>query len=131
MSAYESWFAPVPRSSGLSTITGLVLVTDPRASVATTLVLQEMGYAVDLGSEPTYALRWLRHTRYDVVVLGGAEVATATFAERIRRAAPDARIIMIASGDLAPEAMERLQVEVLLPPVDVNMLVARLVPVQQ
>lgn len=126
MSAFESWFAPVPRSEGLSAITALVLVTDPRASVATTLVLQEMGYAVDLGSEPTYALRWLRRTRYDVVMLGGPEVATARFADRIRKAAPDSRIIMMASSDLPSDEMERLQVEVLAPPVDVNMLVERL-----
>lgn len=128
MSAYESWFAPVPRSDGLSAITALVLVTDPRASVAATLVLQEMGYAVDLGSEPAYALRWLRHTRYDIVLIGGPEVATAAFAERIRKAAPTSRIIMMASSDLPPRAIERLQVEVLAPPVDVNMLVERLIP---
>jgi DNA-binding NtrC family response regulator len=127
VSAYDSWFAPVPRSTGLSAATALVIVTEPRASVATTLILQEMGYTVDFGSEPAYALRWLRRARYDVVMLGGPEVATPAFAERLRRAAPDSRIILLAESPLPEGALDRLRVEVLPPPVDVNTLVRQLV----
>ncbi len=128
MSDPEYWFAPLPRSGGLAARSALVLITDPRAAVAATLVLQEMGYTVDLGSEPTYALRWLRRARYDVVLAGGAGVATVEFASRLREAAPDARVLLMAERPLLEGDLGALNIEVLRLPMDVNALVARFMP---
>lgn len=124
----EGWFAPNARSQGLTARSALVLVTDPRAAVAATLVLQEMGYTVDLGSEPGYALRWLRRARYDVILAGGVGVAIPTFAARLREAAPDARILLMAERALMDGDLGALRVEVLQMPMDVNALVACFMP---
>lgn len=123
MSGLENWFAPVPRSEGLAAQSALVVITDPRSAVATTLILQEMGLTVDLGTEPAYALRWLRRARYDVIVAGGPGVATLPFAARVRAAAPDARILLFVEEDLPEGDLDALDIEVLRPPVDVNVLV--------
>ncbi|MCK9486995.1 MAG: hypothetical protein M0R73_09930 [Dehalococcoidia bacterium] len=127
----EDWLAPPgrePLGRGMGTRSALVLITDPRAAVAATLVLQEMGHTVDLGSEPAYALRWLRRARYDVVLAGGAGVATPRFAARLREAAPDARILLMAERTLADDDLGDAGIEVLRLPMDVNALVARFMP---
>ena len=127
MSHLDGWFAPLPRSGGLAARTALVVVSEPRAAVASTLVLQEMGYTVDLGSEPAYALRWLRRARYDVVLAGGAGVATTEFAASLRDAAPDSRILLLAERALAEGDLGALRIEVLQLPTDVNSLVERFI----
>lgn len=125
MTLFEGWFAPVPRSAHTSARSGLVIMSDPRPAVATTLILQEMGLTVDLGAEPDYALRWLRQARYDVVVVGGPGVGVLSFATRLRDAAPRSRILVVPEPGMRPEDAARIHVEVLTPPVDVNQLVSR------
>jgi len=127
MTPFEGWFAPVPRSAHTAARSGLVIMSDPRPAVATTLILQEMGLSVDLGAEPAYALRWLQQARYDVVVAGGPGVGVLSFASRLRDAAPQSRILVVPEPGMRPEDAIRLHVEVLDPPVDVNQLVARFI----
>lgn len=122
MAAFEGWFAPVPRGESMSARSALVVMSDLRPAVATTLILQEMGLTVDVGVEASFALRWLRRARYDVVVAGGPGVGDLAFAAQLRDAAPSARIVLLAEPHTAVEA-GRLGVEVLTPPLDVNVLV--------
>ena len=124
MTLFEGWFAPVPWSDRTATRSGLVIMTNARAAVATTLILQEMGLTVDVGAEPEYALRWLRQARYDVVVAGGPGVGVAAFAANLRDAAPESRIVIVPEPEMNPDDAGILQVEILEPPVDVNQLVA-------
>ncbi len=128
MSNIDGWFAPLPRSEGMAANTALVLVSDPRAAVAATLILQEMGYTVDLGSEPGYALRWLRRARYDVILAAGPAVSTVGFASRLREAASDARVLVLADRRLREGDLGAMGIELLPLPVDVNALVACLQP---
>jgi len=128
MTLFEGWFAPVPRSERTATKSALVIHAEPHPAVATTLILQEMGFSVDLGAEPAYALRWLQQARYDVVVAGGPGVGVLSFATRVREAAPGSRILVIAEPGLRAEDAVRLGVEVLDPPVDVNHLVGLFLP---
>ncbi|MEX1022546.1 MAG: hypothetical protein WD058_05310 [Dehalococcoidia bacterium] len=125
MMGFEGWFAPAARSGGLATRSALVVIADPKNAVAVTLVLQEMGLTVDLGSEPVYALRWLRRARYDVIVVGGPGVSTLEFAARLRETAAEARIILVTEQDLPPGDLDALGVETLGLPFDVNALVGR------
>ena len=124
MMMFEGWFAPVPRSEQTATKTALVILADPHPAVATTLILQEMGYSVDLGAEPAYALRWLQRARYDVVLAGGAGVGVLSFATRIREAAPRSRVLVIPEPGMHPEDTVRLGIETIDAPVDVNQMVA-------
>lgn len=124
MTLFEGWFAPVPRSAHTAAQSGLVIMTDPRPAVATTLILQEMGLTVDLGAEPAYALRWLQQARYDVVIAGGPGIGVASFASRLRDAAPRSRILVVPEPGMRPEDAVRIHVELLTAPVDVNQLVA-------
>ncbi len=123
MTMFEGWFAPVPRSERTSTRTALVILADPHPAVATTLILQEMGYSVDLGAEPAYALRWLQRARYDVVLAGGVGVGVLSFATRIREAAPRSRILVIAEPGMRVDDAARLGIETIDAPVDVNEMV--------
>jgi len=84
---------------------------------------------VDLGSEPGYALRWLRRASYDVIVAGGAEVGTVEFASKLRGAAAESRVLLMAEETMPPGSVRELGVEVLRPPVDVNALVGCFLPV--
>ena len=124
MTMFEGWFAPVPWSDRTATRSALVIMTDPRAAVATTLILQEMGLSVDVGAEPSYALRWLRQARYDVVVAGGPGVGVPSFASLLREAAPTSRILIAPEPGMSREDAIHAHVEVLRQPVDVNQLVA-------
>jgi hypothetical protein len=124
MTPFEGWFAPVPRSAQAASRSGLVIMSEPRPAVATTLILQEMGLSVDLGAEPDYALRWLRQARYDVIVAGGPGVGVLNFAASLRDVAPRSRILVVPEPGMRPEDAARIHVEMLAPPVDVNQLVA-------
>src|SRR5262245_21501851 len=42
----------------------LVLVEDQRSALAAVLILQEMGYSVDIAVQPEAALEWIRLARY-------------------------------------------------------------------
>lgn len=124
MTGFEGWFAPVPRSEQTATRSALVIMTETRAAVATTLILQEMGLSVDLGVEAEPALHWLRRARYDVVVAGGPGAGEARFAARLREAAPTARILVIPERSMRGQDALAAHVELLDRPVDVNQLVA-------
>ncbi|MGE3960698.1 MAG: hypothetical protein AB7F65_03350 [Dehalococcoidia bacterium] len=124
MTLFEGWFAPIPWSDRTATRSGLVIMSNARAAVATTLILQEMGLSVDVGAEPEYALRWLQQARYDVVVAGGPGVGVASYAARLRDAAPTSRVVIVPEPEMDPDDAVQLQVEILEPPVDVNQLVA-------
>lgn len=124
MTIFEGWFAPVPRSERPATKTALVILADPHPAVATTLILQEMGYSVDLGAEPAYALRWLQRARYDVVLAGGAGVGVLSFATRVREAAPRSRILVLPEPGMRADDAARLGIETIDTPVDVNQVVA-------
>lgn len=124
MTLFEGWPSPVPWSNQTAARSALVIMTDQQAAVAMTLVLQEMGLTVDLGSEPAYALRWLRQARYDIVVAGGPGVGVPAFAARLREAAPRSRVVIVPEPSMSGDDAVRLHVEVLEPPVDVNQLVA-------
>jgi DNA-binding response OmpR family regulator len=102
----------------------LVLVEDQRSALAAVLVLQEMGFSVDIASQPEGALSWVQHARYEWIVCsgGGEHSRSADFAQRLRFAAPQARILLV---DGPVDLLESLAVEVLRPPVDVNMLMDR------
>jgi hypothetical protein len=128
MGAYESWFAPVPGGRGMAARSALVIMADPHPAVATTLILQEMGLTVDVGSEPNATLDWLRRAHYDAIVAGGSGIGDLDYAARLRDHAPDARIILFADPTLAAQEAVRLGVEVILPPHDVNALVERFLP---
>jgi len=123
MTLFEGWFAPVPRSERTATKSALVIMAAPHPAVATTLVMQEMGFSVDLGAEPAYALRWLQQARYDVVVAGGPGVGILNFASRLRDAAPLSRILVVREPGFRAEDATQQRLEVLDPPVDVNELV--------
>jgi len=128
MGTFESWFAPVPSGGGMAAQAALVIMSEPHPAVATTLILQEMGLTVDVGSDPRSTLDWLRQARYDTIVAGGDGIADLAYAERLRDHAPGSRIILFAQPTLAAQAAVRLNIEVILPPHDVNALVERFIP---
>lgn len=114
------------RSTGTSG-SALVLVEDQRAALAAVLVLQEMCYSVDIAANTEAALSWVRLARYEWIVCsgGGEHSRSAQFALRLRHNAPGARILLVGTPEEPAEALNELGVEVLRPPVDVNMLVER------
>lgn len=119
----DEWGAPQAQSGGnMAPATALVVVADPRVAVAVTLVLQEMGYAVDQGADPSRALRWLRRARYDLVVAAAVETGLVEYLIRLRYAASEARIILLAETAEMPDGAEQLRIEVLSPSLDVNAL---------
>jgi DNA-binding response OmpR family regulator len=104
----------------------LVLVEDQRAALASVLLLQEMGFSVDVSAQPEAALSWVRLARYEWVVCSGSDhVSTIDFLLRLRYAAPGARILLIGGTATSVDGLDALGIEVLRPPVDVNMLVDR------
>ncbi len=105
----------------------LVLVKDQRAALAAVLVLQEMGFTVDIAVNTEAAMAWIRLARYQWIVCsgGGEQSQTAEFALRLRYNAPHSRILLFGGPDGPLDALDELGVEVLQPPVDVNMLVER------
>lgn len=103
----------------------LVLVEDQRAALAAVLILQEMGYNVDIAVQPEADLDWIRLARYQWIVCsgGGEEGRSSTFATRLRHTAPRSRILLVGADGAPLETLHELGVEVLHAPVDVNMLV--------
>ncbi len=117
------------RRDGLSRRgSALVVVTDARAAVATTLVLREFDYTADVCPEPEEALSWLRHARYHLVIAGGSDVTNPEYAGAMRAASPRSRILLLGSD--APEAAltRTPRLEIVLPPFDVNTLARLLAP---
>jgi hypothetical protein len=100
----------------------LVCLGDPRAELATMLILQELGLSVDLAADPESAIRWVRQARYELLVVGGADVPLRTVALRMRHASPEARIVLLADDREPPDGLAPLGIEVLRPPLDVNAL---------
>lgn len=104
----------------------LVLVEDHRAALASVLLLQEMGFSVDVSAQPDVALSWIRLARYEwVVCSGGDRTSSSDFLLRLRYATPHARILVIGGTDAPTDSLDALGIEVLHAPVDVNMLVDR------
>ena len=85
------------------------------------LVLQELGLSVDLAADAESAIAWVAQARYALVVIGGCRHA-AQVALRLRHAAPDARIVVLADADDPVDDLDHLEVRVLRPPLDVNAL---------
>ncbi len=107
----------------------LVILDDERAVLATSLVLQEMGFTVDVVGDPEVALEWIFRARYALVVCGGHDQETVTqFVIRIRYEAPHTRVILLAEPELMHDSLEELGIELLQTPVNVNTLVQRLWP---
>ena len=72
-------YAPGPRGCAL------VLVDDQRAALASVLLLQEMGFSVDVSVQPEAALSWVRLARYEwVVCSGGGVTSNPEFLLRLR-----------------------------------------------
>jgi hypothetical protein len=119
-----------PRSGrGLSTRgSALVCLSDPRAELATMLIIQEMGMSVDLAADAESAIGWVRQARYELLVVGGADLPLRTVALRLRHASPDARIVVLADDRDPPDGLAPLGIEVLRPPMDVNALMSGLWP---
>ena len=119
----------------------LLCLSDPRAELATMLILQELGLSVDLAADVESAIRWVRQARYQLLVVGGTRapldaplgVPLGVIALCLRHAAPDARIVVLADeweppDGLAPLDIALLGIEVLRPPLDVNALMRGLWP---
>lgn len=116
------------RDHGFGTTgSALVMVEDERSALAAVLILQEMGLAVDVATDHEAALSWVRLARYRVVVAGTKDGA-AELALRLRYAAPRAQVIMLASASSPADGLDELGVDVLRPPVNVNALIERLMP---
>ena len=103
----------------------LVVVSEARAARATAYLLQEFDYTVDGGVTASEALDWLDRARYDLIIAGGQEASVPGYARALRRAAPNSRILLLASGDAVPSA-QAIRVELLPPPYEVNAIAERL-----
>ena len=107
----------------------LVLVQDRRVALASVLVLQEMQLEVDYATDAEAALDWSRSHDYDVVVYGAEQhVYPENYARRLRETLPDTRILMLAPPWSDSEGLDAVGIEVLRPPVNVNVLIGRLWP---
>jgi ActR/RegA family two-component response regulator len=110
----------------------LVALDDERAALATVLVLQEMGLAVDIAVDRDRSVEWARQAGYSYVVCGGEddEAGVKDFAAKMRFAVPQTRVLLLAGSDFDSSGLEAIGVEVLPSPVEVNSLVERLWPAQ-
>ena len=109
----------------------LVAVEDERAALASVLVLQEMGFSVDIARDHAAALAWAGRATYAVVICGTGDAQRSTqFAIRIRFCAPQTRVLLLTDPAVAPEALDEIGIELLAAPIDVNMLVERLWPAE-
>jgi hypothetical protein len=110
----------------------LVALDDERATLATVLVLQEMGLAVDIAVDRDRSVDWARQAGYSYVVCGGDgdEAGVKDFAAKMRFAVPETRVFLLAGSDFDSSGLEAIGVEVLPSPVEVNSLVERLWPAQ-
>lgn len=122
--ARDAHDAPHSRRGLASGGTALLCVANRRAALAAMLVLQEIDLGVDVAPDLDTALRWARQARYDLIVAGGNGIAAA-LAARLRHAAPHGRLVILAGeADVWEplDAFARLDVELLPPPQDVNLL---------
>lgn len=119
---------PVPRFGMHGS--ALVALDDERAALATVLVLQEMGLAVDIAVDRDRSVEWAKQAGYTYVVCGddNDEAGVKDFAAKIRFAIPQTRVLLLAGPDFDQGGLEAIGVEVLPSPVDVNALVERLWP---
>lgn len=109
----------------------LVVVDGQRVSRAVTLVLQEMGLAVDVADGGVAALRWTKHAAYTFAICGGEQEGGTDAVELaigMRNAAPQTRVILLAGAGITATGLDAAGVEVLPAPFDVNRLVERLWP---
>ncbi|MDA0257050.1 MAG: hypothetical protein O3C25_04830 [Chloroflexi bacterium] len=105
----------------------LVILNDYRAALATTLLLQELDFAVDVAVDEEAVLNWVTQARYDLLLCGpGPDRRPEALAMRLRRATPAARIVMLAPEGSTPADLRPLGIEVLFPPITVNLLMDRL-----
>lgn len=119
--------SPTPGFGGQGS--ALVVLDDERTTLATVLVLQEMGLTVDIATDREAALERAIRASYSVVVCDGAdEPESRDFLIRLRHATPRTRVLWLAPRERTPDGLEELGVEVLTAPVDVNTLVQRLWP---
>lgn len=114
--------APRPGRGLSSHGSALLCLSDPRAELATMLILQELGLSVDLAADAESAIRWVRQARYELLVVGGAGIPLRAVALRLRHASPEARIVLLADDRDAPDGLAPLGIDVLRPPLDVNAL---------
>ncbi|MEI6137183.1 MAG: hypothetical protein WCQ48_07195 [Chloroflexota bacterium] len=80
----------------------LVCLDDPRTEYATMLILQELGLSVDLAADPGSALRWARHARYEVLLVGGREARAQSLALSLRGASPDSQVVLLDDAPGGP-----------------------------
>jgi len=104
----ESWLRPAPQGRGLAPRAALLVMTDPRAVAVSTLLLHELGYTVDAGAGANAALDWLRHARYDAVVVGDAAASDDATLARIRQAAGEAQVVAMTGAVDVNEFMRLL-----------------------
>jgi hypothetical protein len=119
-----------PRSGRGLTARGcaVLCLAEPHAELATMLILQELGLSVDLAVDPESAVRWVQRARYELIVVGGAPMVPGSVVLRLRHAAPDARIVILAEDAVSAEDLAPFGVQVLGPPLDVNSLMQWLWP---
>jgi hypothetical protein len=92
----------------------LVVLDDYRAALATTLLLQELGFAVDVAVDEDAVLTWVGQARYDLLLCGaGPDRRPEALVMRLRRATPAARIVMLAPEGSTPADLRPLGIEVL------------------
>ena len=104
----------------------LVLVEDQRSALASVLLLQEMGFSVDVSAQPDAALSWIRLARYEwIVCSGGDRTSSPDFLLRLRYTTPRARILVIGGSSVPADGLDALGIEVLHGQVNVNTLVSR------
>lgn len=105
----------------------LVVIGEHRLALATALVLQEMGFSVDMAVDGPAAVQWSLHAGYALIACGpGATAADLAIAFRV--ASPDARVVLLVGPAGAPDALDAFDIEVMEPPLDVNSLVAHFWP---
>jgi DNA-binding response OmpR family regulator len=105
----------------------LVVLDDYRAALAATLLLQELDFAVDVAVDEASVLSWVKQARYDLLLCGaGPDQRPEAMAMRLRRAAPAARVVMLAPEGTTPADLRPLGIEVVYPPITVNVLMDRL-----
>ncbi len=103
------------------------MLEDYRAALATTLLLQELDFAVDVAVDEDAVLSWISRARYDLLLCGaGPDRRPEALAMRLRQAAKGARVVMLAPEGSTPADLRPLGIEVLYPPITVNALMDRL-----
>lgn len=118
----------LPATPQFGTRGALVCVDDARTALATMLLLQEFGHAVDLVDSGDAAVAWAGAAHYDLIMLGenATEDRGLQLALHIRYVAPTPRVILIGDEHAPADGLDILGIEVLRAPISVNQLVDRL-----